>query len=276
MGLGVGRPFAAALFETEAVAVHLEDVDVVGEAVEQSSGEAFGAKDFGPFGEGQVRGQHGRAALVALAEHLEEQFGACLGKRHEAEFINDEQLVAGDLLLEAQQLPLITGLDEFMDQGGGGGEADAVSLLACGETKRQRDVGLACSAVSEQQYVLAAREELAPRQFQHHRLVERRHGEEVEAIEAFGDGELRLPDASLGGAAFAVEQFKLGHAQQIAGIVEVLGGALPRHVIVLAQHGWQAQRLQVMVEQSLRRLDGCGGIAHALAPVFEGVPNKLM
>jgi hypothetical protein len=42
---------------------------------------------------------------------------------------------------------------------------------------------------------------------------------------------------------------RLGHAQQITGIVEVLGGALPGHAIVLAQHSWQAQRLQVMVEQ---------------------------
>ena len=185
----------------------------MGEPVEQSSGEAFGAEDFGPFGEGQVRGQHGRAALVALAEHLEEQLGTGLRQGYEAEFIDDEQLVAGDLLLEAQQLALIARLDEFMDQGGGGGEADAVPLLACGETEGQRDVGLAGSAVAEQQYVLAAREELAPRQFQHHRLVERRHGEEVEAVEAFGDGELRLPDASLGGAAFAVEQLQLGHAE---------------------------------------------------------------
>jgi hypothetical protein len=32
----------------------------------------------------------------------------------------------------------------------------------------------------------------------------------------------------------------------------------------------------VMVEQQLRRLDGCRGLAHALAPVFEGVPSSVM
>ncbi len=143
MGLGVGRPFAAALFEAEAVAVHFEDVDVVGEPVEQGSGKAFGAEDLGPLGEGQVGCQHGRAALVALAEHLEEQLGACLGQRYEAEFIDDQQLVARDLLLEAQQLALVAGLDQLMDQSGGGDEADAVSSLACGETQRQRDVRFA-------------------------------------------------------------------------------------------------------------------------------------
>ena len=41
-GSGVGRAaFASALLEAEAVAVHLQDVDMVGEAVEQSAGEAF-------------------------------------------------------------------------------------------------------------------------------------------------------------------------------------------------------------------------------------------
>ena len=44
----------------------------MGEPVEQGAGEAFGAEDLGPFLEGQVRGNHGRAAFVALTEHLEQ------------------------------------------------------------------------------------------------------------------------------------------------------------------------------------------------------------
>ena len=43
-----------AAFEAIAVAVHLDDVDVVGEAIQQGSGEAFGAEDLGPLVEGQV------------------------------------------------------------------------------------------------------------------------------------------------------------------------------------------------------------------------------
>jgi len=42
-----------------AVAVHLQDVDVVGEPIEQGSGEAFGAEHFGPFLERQVAGDQG-------------------------------------------------------------------------------------------------------------------------------------------------------------------------------------------------------------------------
>ena len=99
----------------------------MGEPIEQSAGEAFGAKDLGPFLEGQVRGDQGGAALVALAEHLEQQLGSGLGQGHEAEFIDDEQLIAGDLLLEAEQLLLIAGLDQLADQRGGCSEPDTMA-----------------------------------------------------------------------------------------------------------------------------------------------------
>ena len=47
----VGLP---ALLEAEALTVHLQDMDMVGEAVEESPGEPFRAEDLGPFVEGQV------------------------------------------------------------------------------------------------------------------------------------------------------------------------------------------------------------------------------
>ena len=60
----------------------------MGEAVEESAGEALGAEHLGPFVEGQIGGDQGRAPLVALAEHLEQELGAGLGQRHEAEFVD--------------------------------------------------------------------------------------------------------------------------------------------------------------------------------------------
>jgi site-specific DNA recombinase len=54
--------------------LHRQDMDVVGEPVEQSPGEPFRAKDAGPFLERQIAGHDGAAALVTLREHLEQQF----------------------------------------------------------------------------------------------------------------------------------------------------------------------------------------------------------
>ena len=48
-----------ALLEAIAVAVHLEDVDVVGEPVEQGARQPLGAEHAGPFVERQIAGDDG-------------------------------------------------------------------------------------------------------------------------------------------------------------------------------------------------------------------------
>ncbi len=76
MGLaGVSGP---ALREPVALAIHLEDVDVVGQAIEKSAGQSLGSEGPGPLVERQVAGDERGAPLVALRDHLEEQLGAGL------------------------------------------------------------------------------------------------------------------------------------------------------------------------------------------------------
>ena len=263
----------AALVEPVAVTVHLEDVDVVGEAIEERAGEALGAEHLGPFVEGQIGGDQGRAPLVALAEHLEQQLGAGLRQRHEAEFVDDQKLVGGELLLEPQQLLVIAGLDEFVDQRGGGDEADREALLAGRQAETEGDVGLAGPTVAERDEVLAALDVLAAGQLQDQRLVERGDDLEVEADplpgracaaclggEALDHGEARRLDAPLDHAALAVDQLELGESQQVADVINAFRGALPGDLVVLAQEGRQLQRLEVVGEQHLR----CVG--HAPSP----------
>jgi hypothetical protein len=85
-----------------------------------------------------------------------------------------------------------------------------------------------------------------------------------------GDREPGLAHAALGGPPLALQQFQFGHAQQVARIVDIFGGALPGHPVVLTQEGGQAQRLQVMFEQDLR----CAGgdrLAHADDPLSRAI-----
>ena len=58
------------------IAVAGEDVSVVREAVEECAGEALAAEYFRPFVEGEVAGDHGGAAFVALGEDVEKQLCA--------------------------------------------------------------------------------------------------------------------------------------------------------------------------------------------------------
>src|SRR3954452_22951892 len=90
-----------ALFEAIAVAVHFEDVDVVGQSVEQRTGQPLGPEHAGPLVERQIAGDDGGAALVALAEDLEQELGAGRRKGYIAEFIDDQQLVTCQLALYA-------------------------------------------------------------------------------------------------------------------------------------------------------------------------------
>jgi len=87
-GLAGSDAFAAALLEAVGVGVHLQDVDVVGDAIEQCAGEPFGAEDLGPLVEWQVAGDQRRGALVALADGLEEQLGSGLRQRHISQFVD--------------------------------------------------------------------------------------------------------------------------------------------------------------------------------------------
>ena len=57
---------------------------MVGEPVQQGSGEAFRAEDLGPLIFGEIGGHHDGTPLVALAEDLEEQFSAGAGEGHES------------------------------------------------------------------------------------------------------------------------------------------------------------------------------------------------
>ena len=113
-----------AVFEPEAVAVHLQDVNVMGEAIEQRASEPLGAEHAGPLVEGQVAGDDDRAALVALAEDLEQQLGTGLCERNVAQFVDDQQLVACELTLQAQQTLFIASFVKVVDQRRSGGEAD--------------------------------------------------------------------------------------------------------------------------------------------------------
>ena len=99
--------FRGQFVETIALAVYFQDMDKVGETVQQRPGQAFGAEHLGLLVEGQIAGHQGGTALVALAEHLEQQFGSRLRERHEAEFVDDQQAEFRQLPLETQQALLI-------------------------------------------------------------------------------------------------------------------------------------------------------------------------
>ena len=141
------------------------------EPVQQCSRQPLGSECFGPFVERQVAGDQRGAALIAAAEDLEQQFGSGLGQRHEAQFVDDQKLEAGEHFLKAHQAPFVLGLDQLVRQRRRGREPDAETLLASGQTQGQCDVRFSGARVSQRQDVFLALDELAAGQIQHQRLI---------------------------------------------------------------------------------------------------------
>jgi hypothetical protein len=174
--------------------------------------------------------------------------------------IRSLSLELGEALLQAQELLVVSGLDELVDEGGRRGEADGEPLLAGGECEAERDVGLAGTAGAKGDDVFTALDVVATGEFQDEGLVEGGDGREIEAVEAFDGGKARRLDAPLDHAALAVDELQLGQTQQIADVIRPLAGAKPSLLVVLAQEARQLEFLEVMGEQDLRRL------AHGPAP----------
>src|SRR6266542_2107116 len=75
-----------------------EDLGVVDQPVDHRCGHDVVGEGLTPAPEGQVRGDHDRALLVAGRDELEEQVRRVLVERDVPNFIDNDQLVAADLL----------------------------------------------------------------------------------------------------------------------------------------------------------------------------------
>jgi hypothetical protein len=66
--------------EAPGLAAGVDDVGLVGDAVDDGLGEARVGEDLCPLAEGEVGGDDQRAALVALGDDLEDELGGALGE----------------------------------------------------------------------------------------------------------------------------------------------------------------------------------------------------
>jgi len=118
------------LLEAVAVAIGFEDVNVMCQAVEESASEALGAEHADPVLEWQIGGHQRRAALVALRDHLNEQFRTGLRERDVSQLVENQKQEPGERGLEAEQALLVARFGELVHEPGGSGEADGQSALA--------------------------------------------------------------------------------------------------------------------------------------------------
>jgi hypothetical protein len=112
---------------------------------------------------------------------------------------------------------------------------------------------LAGAAVAESNNIVAGDDIFTTGQFENERLVERWNGSEVERIETLHRGKAGGADAALDHAPFAIDEFGLGEAQKIAGMIEPLTGGFRGNFVIFAQESRQFELPQMMPEQHLGR-----------------------
>jgi hypothetical protein len=99
------------------------------------------------------------------------------------------------------------------------------------------------------------------REFHGQCLVERLDRPEVEAVQALGRRELRGLDATFDHPAFPLDQFQFAEPEQVLDMILAFGRALPGQLGVFVVDGRQAELLEMVLKQHLRR------VVHLAVPV---------
>ena len=92
---------SGAVLEAPALVAGLDDLAMMSETVEQGGGHLGVAEDGWPFAEGEVCGDDDRSALVEPAHEVEEQLPAGLSEGQIAEFVEDDEVAAYELICGA-------------------------------------------------------------------------------------------------------------------------------------------------------------------------------
>ena len=100
-------PHLFALFEPVGVVTGLQDVAVVGHAIQEGGGHLGVAEDLHPFPELKVGCDDQGGFLVALAEEVKEQGTSGLREWQVAQFVEDDRVDEGEL---SGERPRFTGL----------------------------------------------------------------------------------------------------------------------------------------------------------------------
>ena len=76
-------------------------------------------EDLGPLSKGQIRGNQDRALLVALTDESKQHLCPLLRERDKAQFIDDNELLLAQGVLEPRELLLFLRFEQLVDEAGG-------------------------------------------------------------------------------------------------------------------------------------------------------------
>ena len=96
-GVGSGEGFSASVIEAPAFVACLDDVAMVGQTIKQRGGHLGAPEHRGPLFEVEIGGNNDRGPFVEAADEVEEQLAAGLSEWQVAQFVEHDQIDAGEL-----------------------------------------------------------------------------------------------------------------------------------------------------------------------------------
>src|SRR6516165_6937447 len=248
----------------------LDDVRVEGEPVDDGGAQPRVGEGGRPFAEGGVGGDGDGGAFLALREDLEQQLGAAPVQLEVAQLVQAEQVdaaVAGD---GAGQGLVVGGLDEFVDQRGGGDVADPVAGLGGGGAQPDQQVGLAGPRIADQAARLPGRHPRAPGQGMDERGGHVGVGGVVEVLDPLGTGEGGRADQPGLAPGFPVVAFDRQQLDQEPLVADLLAGRGGGDLAVPVPDGRQPQDPAGLVDRGvggdIGQLIAGGGPGHHAPP----------
>ena len=143
-----GNPCSRLLLPV-ALALDPHDVAMVHQPVHRGHGHGAAGEDLVPFPERLVGGHQQGAALIAVADQLEQHRGLQLTAPHVGDVVDHQQGVAIELLDQGREIKAGFGLLQQLHQGGGREEAAGLVLLNHRHRDGDGQVGLAHAAGAE-------------------------------------------------------------------------------------------------------------------------------
>src|SRR6185312_16527200 len=164
-----------------------------------------------PVGEGEIRGDQQRGVFVELADQVEQELAAGLAEWQVAQLVDDDQMIAQQLLCQPAAaagglllLKLIDQIDEIEEAASGAGTDDRGG-------HGDAQVGLPGAGAADEDAVALGVKEGAGGQLTDLTLIDRRIGED-EAVDVLQDRELGAADPVADRAGLAVGALGLDQA----------------------------------------------------------------
>ena len=162
---------------------------MVGQAVEERGCHLGVAEDAGLFAEGEIGGDNDRGAFVEATDEMEQKLASGLSEGEIAEFVENDEVHAGQVLGEAPLAP-VTGLGlEPVDEVEDIVEPTARAILDKASRDRDGEMGLAGAGSSDQDNVALLGDEATAGEAVDQRLVDRRPVE-LEVVDVLGERQL--------------------------------------------------------------------------------------